>query len=79
MVKSTLFEFSLVKTDGTNRKKKQKKIHDDMLSCCATKNCMNEPRFIFLVDYSAESNDQKNSTNAHKLALEQSNQLGIVK
>ena len=38
LVKFNLFEFSLVEANVTNRKKKKKKIHDDMLRCCATKN-----------------------------------------
>ena len=32
LVNFSLFDFSLVKADVTNKK------HDDMLSCCATKN-----------------------------------------
>ena len=42
LVKFNLFDFSLVKSDVTNKKEKEKrkkrKIYDDMLSCCATKN-----------------------------------------
>ena len=37
--KFNLFDCSLIKLDVTNQKQENKKIHDDILSCCATKNC----------------------------------------